>query len=441
MSVTRITFCTWLLAASFSSFGFCGFYVAGDDTKLYNESSRVVMVRDGERTVMTMSNDFRGDASQFAVVIPIPEVLERGQINVGDGALIEQLDAFSAPRLVEYFDQDPCQHLRRYKRLLEAPAAAMDIMADESAAERKALGVTVAARHQVGEYDIVILDATQSEGLITWLTSQGYSLPPGARQVLGSYIRQGLKFFAAKVNLQRQQHLGYALLRPLQIAYESKRFMLPIRLGMLNASGEQELLVYAISKTGRVETSNYRSVFMATNNELPNYVREDFGNFYQAAFDKHLDAHGRQVAITEYAWDMASCDPCAGQPLSPAQLKALGVFWLTDNHTRSNPTFLTRLHLRYDQTRFPEDLMFTETGDRKNFQSRYVVRNPWLGESQCAEAHRYREYELPQRREQQSQVLANLTGWDIQTIRQRSGLNDTPQKAPWWEQLWLGMGG
>src|SRR3954465_13931480 len=87
---------------------FCGFYVAKADSKLFNKASQVVLVRDGDRTVMTMANDFQGDPKEFAVVIPVPTFLERGQIHVSEQAVIDHLDAYSAPRLVEYFDGDPC---------------------------------------------------------------------------------------------------------------------------------------------------------------------------------------------------------------------------------------------------------------------------------------------------------------------------------------------
>src|SRR6476469_10529201 len=88
---------------------FCGFYVAKADTKLFNKASQVVLVRDGDRTVMTMANDFKGELKEFAVVIPVPTFLTREQIHVGDKALVDHLDAYSAPRLVEYFDANPCE--------------------------------------------------------------------------------------------------------------------------------------------------------------------------------------------------------------------------------------------------------------------------------------------------------------------------------------------
>src|SRR5262249_59410251 len=86
---------------------FCGFYVAKADTKLFNQASQVVLVRHDDKTVITMANDFKGDPKEFAIVVPVPTVLEKGQVRVSDRALIDHLDAYSAPRLVEHCDDAP----------------------------------------------------------------------------------------------------------------------------------------------------------------------------------------------------------------------------------------------------------------------------------------------------------------------------------------------
>src|SRR5215475_8170679 len=133
---------------------FCGFYVAKADTKLFNKASQVVLVRDGDRTVLTMANDFEGDPREFAVVIPVPTLLARGQIHVGDRTLIDHLDAYSAPRLVEYFDQNPCQRFEINMMALPMAAAREDANAKDSRLA-KTLGVTIEAKYTVGEYDIL----------------------------------------------------------------------------------------------------------------------------------------------------------------------------------------------------------------------------------------------------------------------------------------------
>jgi len=441
--------------------GFCGFYVAKADTKLFNKASQVVLVRDGDRTVMTMANDFKGDLKEFAVVIPVPTFLQREQIHVGDKALVDHLDAYSAPRLVEYFDEDPCRMTMR-ELSMAVPMMARAAVAG-AAARAQSLGVTIEAQYTVGEYDILILSAQQSSGLETWLRENGYKIPSGASAVLSSYLRQNMRFFVARVNLTEQAKLGFSYLRPLQVAYESPKFMLPIRLGMVNADGPQELFVYALTRKGRVETTNYRTVKLPSDMDLPVYLKEpgEFARFYKAMFSRQIDKEEMRVLFLEYAWDMRWCDPCAANPLSNDELRHLGVFWLDADGgpsplsggrgavVRPRPiapppmapeVFLTRLHVRYDNAHFPEDLVFQETADQTNFQGRYVLRHAWQGEGTCPGVEAYRR-SLRDRREQEAQRLASMTGWELAEIRTKMKLGvEGPQAQPasgkWWERLW-----
>src|SRR6188768_506076 len=172
---------------------FCGFYVAKADTKLFNKASQVVLVRQGDRTVLTMANDFKGDLKEFAVVIPVPTVLQKGQIHIGEKAILDHLDAYSAPRLVEYFDEDPCrQYALDRLSSLAAPSGVAGGLAESAGRRAQSLGVKIEAQYTVGEYDILILSAQQSGGLETWLRENGYRIPAGATDVLSSYIRQNL---------------------------------------------------------------------------------------------------------------------------------------------------------------------------------------------------------------------------------------------------------
>ena len=430
------------IGASITAQAFCGFYVAKADTSLFNRASQVVLVRDGKRTVLTMANDFEGDVRDFAVVVPVPTFIERGQINVGDKAVIDHLDAYTSPRLVEYFDPDPCMVHRR----LEMSQDMVALPASKSTMEREARsqGVTIEASYTVGEYDILILSAEESDGLIRWLNDNGYRVPRGADRVVGSYLKQDMRFFVAKVNLVEQKKSGYTYLRPLQVAYESNKFMLPIRLGTLNARQQQDLYVYALTRTGRVETTNYRTVKLPSNMDVPAFVKADFADFYRDMFARQTVTEDNRGVFLEYAWDMSWCDPCAADPLSDRELRGLGVFWLAE---QSNPrkiapsgarnVFVTRLHVRYDREHFPEDLIFQETGDRQNFQGRYVIRHPWKGEASC-DLTAYHE-EVRKRQEHEAQQLANLTGWDIDDIRARiefPGGSRPQTPAPWWARLW-----
>jgi hypothetical protein len=427
---------------------FCGFYVAKADSKLWNQASQVVLVRDGDKTVLTMSNDFSGDLKEFAVVIPVPTLLERGQIHVAERALIDHLDAYSAPRLVEYFDPDPCRVLMEAMAMAAPAPTGLAGGMDQA----KRLGVKIEATYTVGEYDIVILSAKESDGLATWLVESGYRIPAGASRVLGGYIKQGMHFFVARVNLKEQAKLGFTYLRPLQVAYESPKFMLPIRLGMVNAKrgdssapgqSAQELFVYALTRKGRVETTNYRTVKLPADMDVPLFVKNEFGDFYKAMFRRQVAREDMRAVFLEYAWDMSWCDPCAADPLSRDELRKLGAFWLGEgaeaDRSGAQEAFLSRLHLRYDAAHFPEDLVFQETADRTSFQGRYVLRHPWTGGGSCPAAAEYRR-DLRQRQEKDAEMLASLTGWDVGRIRAKMSLKTAAPRPddeePWWRRLW-----
>ena len=447
----------YVLAAAPTASAFCGFYVAKADTDLFNQSSKVALVRDGDRTVITMANDYSGDPTEFAMVIPVPTVITKEQVHISDAGLLEHLDAYTAPRLVEYFDDNPCERRYRKEMMMRSsmPEPVPAPMMEDEAAE---LGVTIEESFSVGEYDILILSAKESDGLQTWLETNGYKVPAKAKKTLGSYIKQDMKFFVAKVNLEEKAKQGGEMLRPIAVAYESPKFMLPIRLGTVNAKGDQDLFVYTLTKNGKVETTNYRTQKIPSNKELPIFIKDDFGDFYKDMYKTTAKREGGHGVFMEYAWDMNWCDPCAADPLSNDQLKELGVFWL-DEGREDRPTpmprrmrpkqmaknvYVTRLHVRYDAESFPEDLKFKQTGDRQNFQGRYILRHAYDGEMECPEAESYKQ-QVNKRKETEIKTLANLTGWETKYIRTKikaSGkgelfeLDKPKKKVDWWNKIW-----
>ncbi len=442
MKIFRILFSCLLTFVIFifgikPALAFCGFYVAKADSSLYNQASQVIIARDGDRTVLTMSNDYQGEVKDFAMVVPVPVVLKKEQVHVGEGKILQRLDDFSAPRLVEYFDDDPCE-VRAYG---ETDRQQISSAPFPSPTQRKAaadLGVTVEEQFSVGEYDIVILSAKESDGLETWLIQNDYKIPQGAKELLQPYIRQNLKFFVAKVNLEEFDSSGFEKLRPISIAFESPKFMLPIRLGMMNAQGDQDLIIYLLSPKGQVELTNYRTVKVPTDSEVPEFVKEEFKGFYTAMFQKSYEKNNRQVAFLEYAWDMGSCDPCSAEPLNQEELKDAGVFWLDrqnpNNRWGGSNVFITRLHVRYSRDKFPEDLKFQATGDRNLFQGKYVIRHPFKGKLTCDAGKEYKQ-SVKERQEREAKSLASLTGWKIKDIRDRIKFVEAKPFA-WWEDLW-----
>ncbi len=429
------------LAPTSPAFAFCGFYVARGDAKLFNHSSKVVLARDRDRTVITMVSDYQGDPKEFAVVVPVPIVPLRDQVHVGDPAWVDHLDAYSAPRLVEYTDPNPCPGT------VEVMGEAKQVVRrrDSSSLESVALkaGVIVRARYKVDEYEIVILSAKEGRSLDRWLRENGYRIPEGAPRVLQSYIRQGMFFFLAKVNWNEQKRLGFNYLRPIQVAYESPKFMLPLRLGMVNAQGPQEMFVFTLTRQGRVEATNYRTLRLPTGTDVPEFVKTEFPDFCRRLFDTQWRRERAEAVFLEYAWTVVpnapSCDPCSAPFLTPAELRSLGAYWIAPEGQPPGTAVLTRLHLRYDADHFPEDLQLQETADRENWQARYVIHHPYRGTDECPERIAYHRT-VWERRHKEAENFAQLTGASIEDARRKMRVGEDwsePDEAPnWWERIW-----
>jgi hypothetical protein len=375
-----------------------------------------VLARAGTRTSITMSSDVAGSPKEFALVIPVPTVIQRDQVKVVQAATINHLDAYTVPRLVEYYDPDPCPAPPEQPSLLNRLFPSSGPIPAPVVAPVAAPSVRVEAEYSVGEYDIQVLSAQDSSGLITYLNSRNYRLPAGAEPVIGSYLRQHMHFFVAKVNMARRAPNAGNFLRPIKVEYDSPKFMLPIRLGTVNAKGAQDMVVLALTTRGRVETTNYQTRRMPTGTSVPRYIKADFAGFYRSAFERQVQDANGAATFLEYAWDLGTCDPCSAAPMSNDELAELGASW---NHDGAyQPTFITRLHVRYDRAHFPEDLALQETGDRASYQARFLINHVFKGANACPAGQRYTA-SLPARYGQEARNLVDLTNWSYDDIRQR----------------------
>ena len=508
-----------LVLSSVYAHAFCGFYVSGSNKKMFADATQVVLMRSGTRTILSMQNDYRGPLEDFAMVVPVPVVLKDTDVRVLNKGVFDRIDSLGSPRLVEYWEQDPCPKPRpKYddddmvmfnkkapsrmaERASSAPSSAApspapaermiapilasfaadppvltaDVdtqvtwtfayanapypepqctvdggvgritdgattqlklaasttytltcanTAGKSVKQIKINVVKVEAKFDVAEYQIVILSATESTGLDQWLTLNKYKIPSGAEPLLRPYVEGGSKFFVARVDPKKVQMVdGRAVLSPLRVQYDSEEFTLPIRLGLANSSGKQDLIVNILSPDKRYEVSNYKNVFIPTNIDLKPTVKERFAEFYAALFDKTLQANPGAV-VTEYAWTARSmargggrggrgplgvkCDPCPTVIPLDGDMMLLGAD-VVGGPIQKGAYVLTRLHARYGPKDMKDDLRFKEakavaggrevrgekgleTGAEPSgenfFQARYAIRYPWTGAIKCKNPQR-----------------------------------------------------
>lgn len=372
-----------LCAAPTVAGAFCGTFVAAPGTEVTNQGSRVIYARDGGVTTLTLASDFRGDTSDFAMIIPVPEVIGPEDVTTVDPALVDFVDQYTVPRVVAYTCEDVlgAQHDAPSLGCVEMSLMVSD--AGEWGVDGDGLGeqadgsVTVESQFRTAEYEIVVLSATGGGGLAEWLDANGFVIPDGGEGVLQEYVQSGSYFLAARVAIDGLSE-DREWLSPLQLRYESASLGLPIRIGTISAEVEQEVTVYAFTSLdeGEVRIANYPELTIEDECMWQPAEGETLADFYEEQVAEAIDANGAGW-LREYSWDIdfsavgvgSHCDPCTvPQPLTSTELTTLGATTYAEAGAH-----VTRLRMRYLPSEATEDLVLYTTGERGVFeQMRFV---------------------------------------------------------------------
>jgi hypothetical protein len=269
----------------------------------YTPASAVVLVRDGRRTVLTIEAAYRGPATDLSMVVPIPSAINREAVRTVSGTLFRRLDGETAPRVRHVWP--PCPRMPMRAGASAQSEGGGDGFAGRTRTEAERLqedfGVEIQDEWPVDEYDVTLLGAEQSTGLLAFLRERGLELPNVAETMLRGYIESGHRFALFHVDPQRAQRIGeMMMLSPIQIEYESDELRVPVRLGTLNSPGEQELLLYVLSPEGRYEVANRTNLTAPTDIRMRPNARGAFAELYTSVTDE-LFRRNPGAAITEYA--------------------------------------------------------------------------------------------------------------------------------------------
>ncbi|MCB9598287.1 MAG: DUF2330 domain-containing protein [Sandaracinaceae bacterium] len=275
----------------------------------YNPASAVFVTRQGTRTVLTMETVYSGPPVELSMLIPVPTSIERDHVRTVTGSIFRNLDRRTSPRVRHVWPA--CRRIRR------APMRAMSAMgggggsAPEPQMRIEELGIEIEDEWEVDEYDITLLGADESTGLLTFLRQRGLDLKENAIPMLRAYIESDHRFVLARVDPSRANVLGdKMMLSPIQLEYESEELRVPVRLGTLNSPGQQELLLYILSDQGRFEIANRTNVTAPTDLRMRSSVRGGVAEVYASLTDEVFRQHPG-AAITEFAHVLGSRVPRA----------------------------------------------------------------------------------------------------------------------------------
>ncbi len=102
-----------------------------------------------------MQNNYQGPPQDFAMVVPVPVILQEKDVKTLGKAVFDRVDQLAAPRLVEYWEQDPCpppEPRRRHRRGTKDAPEKQRLM--QELRNTGNFGVRIEAKFAVGEYQI-----------------------------------------------------------------------------------------------------------------------------------------------------------------------------------------------------------------------------------------------------------------------------------------------
>lgn len=407
---------------------------------------RVVLVREGEKTILTFTAVLGPASKESAWLLPVAQGVDARSFNVGDAGLVESLDRFTAARLIVARDENPCQGPPTPTP--RAPTGTED--GDQRIGYTYVVGAKDLPQFGSGDYDVSVLSTADSARVATWLGKQGYKLSAAQKATLAAAVKTKTRFALARIKLSPKELATSVALKPLQVAYESSAETLPIAFGSTSPS-DTSVRLYLLGAKGRTDLEGISTVRFPAGAALPLAVKDELAKVYEAII-AHGAAKSRPLATLEYAGDLGFCEPCVDEPPSVDTLRKLGVFWLKGISSpkkdvrrvrpaiadASGAVFVARWRLAFDAKGLKADPKLVVTSDRNEFHPRLAADEAHPGgASTCEGATEYAQ-RVTDRQRLAIAKLAELTGWNATRLERTLGSpfeGQAPAKS-WVDELW-----
>jgi hypothetical protein len=223
-----------------------------------------ILCFDGQTERLIISTAYEAPGTEFAWVVPTPAVPKVEAVTTG---VIPTLRMFCRPKVVDLTQEDGIAFLLFVSALAICMAAltrrsiglfaamlSCSLLAGMVAPyflrdyfSGRAHGVagdavTLHSEGRVGAYDVAVLSAATSEGLMQWLDANGYKVASAVGPVLAAYVREGWRFTAYK--LHREVGDEGARAHPLSFTFPAAKAVYPMRLtGVGNGKLSLELFL------------------------------------------------------------------------------------------------------------------------------------------------------------------------------------------------------
>ena len=243
----------------------------------------IMFVFDGDFVEAHVQIEYEGgDASQFAWLVPLPQVPE---VEVGSWRLIE--NSLNATVPVYGFDSvSTCDDSD------SGDPTVGFISNPDGGSGSGTPPPRVVVADTVGAFEYVVLQGGTPESVNDWLIDEGYSANPAAPGILQEYLDESMLFLAFKL----RHFAGTADIHPVVIRYPGDEPCVPLRLTRIAAEDDMPIRVLFLGED-RVLPTTYKHVKL-------NRVKLDWFNTganYDELVARAIDEAGGRAFVTEYA--------------------------------------------------------------------------------------------------------------------------------------------
>src|SRR5450432_1304946 len=143
---------------------FPGFLASKKSTDIKIHSTQIVVMKKGSATAVSVMPDYEGPLEPFAMVLVVPADVTADRVTTLKREYVDRVEALSAPRFHEYWEQDPCDPgpaEQEWQRNMKADAAGAFLGGGDAPQGTqkvaKELLLDVEAKKKEGEYSFSLL--------------------------------------------------------------------------------------------------------------------------------------------------------------------------------------------------------------------------------------------------------------------------------------------
>jgi len=315
---------------------FPGVAVSVSGTRPTITTTELVVMEHAGVSILTLAVDYQGPVERFALLLPVPRDVERRRLRTVKHEFIARLEQLTAPRVFEFWEQDPCVPGAPEQAWQEkVPVKNRGFLTPEVMPPRDAhyqvpnelsIPEQPVFKEAEDEFKYQLLRPKSSAELRVWLEKRGYRVDPTALEPLIGVLGAEAQLLVAEVLVERAELIDSERLQLGGIRYWSRRPLLPIfrSLGQAYDAPRSDLFVYGLNRQKRYQAANLGNVFAPTNLLVTAGLGAKVGPLYNTLFER-LQRARPATAISEFVGPSDECgEPCSNAPLELRELLTFG---------------------------------------------------------------------------------------------------------------------